>query len=544
RRKCCTRRSGNGAAHSQPLLRHGDTHQHARDYAHVAARRGLHRSSDGVQQAHRGCQRIRARSGDPSGRSAQASRHIRDHELGAGGSECRVVRAGQAFRTERLPYTRAEPARFHVIRRCTEPSFRTIQDARRQAQDRIRSSDRTNRRIRDCHDRRFICQLGGCPVTATTSRATTLLDKIWNRHVVRAATDVTPAIVYVDLHLVHEVTSPQAFSDLRRRGVRVRCPGRTFATTDHSTPTTPRDHSGRLVVIDAQAATQLDELERNCSEFGIPLYGTDSSRQGIVHVIGPELGLTRPGMTIVCGDSHTSTHGAFGALAFGIGTSEVAHVLATQCILQRKPKTMEIHIDGTVPRGVSAKDIILAVIAKIGIGGGTGSVFEYTGSAIRALGMEARMTVCNMSIEGGARAGMIAPDDTTIEYISGREFAPTGAAWDAAVSEWRGMRSDPGARHDSSVTLDARTLKPMITYGTNPAMAMAIDGRVPDPESIYDRNERATLTHALNYMGVQPGQRLIGTPVDVVFLGSCTNSRISDLREAAGLLRGRKVKDG
>jgi 3-isopropylmalate/(R)-2-methylmalate dehydratase large subunit len=381
-------------------------------------------------------------------------------------------------------------------------------------------------------------------VTATPSQPTTLLDKIWNRHLVRAATDVTPAIVYVDLHLVHEVTSPQAFSDLRRRGVRVRCPDRTFATTDHSTPTTPRDQSGRLVVVDAQAATQLDELERNCSEFGIRLYGTDSSHQGIVHVIGPELGLTRPGMTIVCGDSHTSTHGAFGALAFGIGTSEVAHVLATQCILQQKPKTMEVHIDGTLSRGVSAKDIILAVIAKIGIGGGTGSVFEYTGSAIRALGMEARMTVCNMSIEGGARAGMIAPDDTTIEYISGREFAPAGAAWDAATAEWRGLRSDPGATHDSSVMLDARTLKPMITYGTNPAMAMAIDGHVPDPESIYDRNERATLTHALHYMGVQPGQRLIGTPVDVVFLGSCTNSRISDLREAAGLLRGHKVKEG
>jgi 3-isopropylmalate/(R)-2-methylmalate dehydratase large subunit len=380
-------------------------------------------------------------------------------------------------------------------------------------------------------------------VTATNP-PTTLLDKIWNRHLVRAATDATPAILYVDLHLVHEVTSPQAFSDLRRRSVRVRRPDRTFATTDHSTPTTPRDETGRLVVIDAQAAAQLDELERNCSEFGIPLYGTNSPQQGIVHVIGPELGLTRPGMTIVCGDSHTSTHGAFGALAFGIGTSEVAHVLATQCILQHKPKTMEVRIDGILPRGVSAKDVILAVIAKIGIGGGTGSVFEYTGSAIRALSMEARMTVCNMSIEGGARAGMIAPDDTTIEYISGREFAPTGAAWDAAVIEWRGLHSDFDAMHDSSVKLDARTLKPMITYGTNPAMAMAIDGHVPDPESIYDKNERATLIHALNYMGVQPGHRLIGTPVDVVFLGSCTNSRISDLREAAGLLRGHKVEEG
>ena len=381
-------------------------------------------------------------------------------------------------------------------------------------------------------------------MTAIKSPAATLLDRIWSRHLVRPATDATPAIFYVDLHLVHEVTSPQAFSDLRRRGVRVRRPDRTFATTDHSTPTTPRDDAGRLVVVDAQAAKQLDELERNCSEFGIRLYGTDSSRQGIVHVIGPELGLTQPGMTIVCGDSHTSTHGAFGALAFGIGTSEVAHVLATQCILQNKPKTMEVRVEGRLPQGVSAKDIILAVIARIGIGGGTGSVFEYTGSAIHALGMEARMTICNMSIEAGARAGMIAPDETTIEYVAGREFAPTGAAWDAAVADWRALAADPRAKHDSSVTLDARTLKPMITYGTNPGMAMAIDGRIPDPESIYDRNERATLVHALSYMGVQPGQRLLGTPVDVVFLGSCTNSRISDLREAAGLLRGRKVKDG
>lgn len=381
-------------------------------------------------------------------------------------------------------------------------------------------------------------------MTVTVPRATTLLDKIWNRHIVRAATDVAPAIVYVDLHLVHEVTSPQAFSELRRRGLRVRRPHRTFATTDHSTPTTPRDKTGRLIVVDAQATTQLDELERNCSDFGIDLYGMNSSRQGIVHVIGPELGLTQPGMTIVCGDSHTSTHGAFGALAFGIGTSEVSHVLATQCLLQHKPETMEVRIDGTLPRGVSAKDIILAIIAKIGIGGGTGSVFEYTGSAIQSLGMEARMTICNMSIEGGARAGMIAPDDITVEYIAGKEFAPVGAAWDKAVSAWRELRSDSGAAHDRSVTLDARTLKPMITYGTNPGMAMAIDGRVPDPEGIYDQNERATLEHALHYMGVQPGQRLLGTPVDVVFLGSCTNSRISDLREAAGLLRGRKVKEG
>jgi 3-isopropylmalate/(R)-2-methylmalate dehydratase large subunit len=375
------------------------------------------------------------------------------------------------------------------------------------------------------------------------TQARTLLDKIWDSHVVTPGTSETPTILYVDLHLVHEVTSPQAFGELRQRKLSVRQPDRTFATTDHSVPTTPRGRDGRLVVLDAQAMNQLSQLEHNCNDFGIPLYGMDSSRQGIVHVIGPELGLTQPGMTIVCGDSHTSTHGAFGALAFGIGTSEVAHVLATQCLLQQKPKTMEIRVDGWLPRGVGAKDIILAVIARIGIGGGTGHVLEYTGSAVTALGMEQRMTVCNMSIEAGARAGMIAPDDTTLSYVMGREFAPAGVEWERSCSKWKQLHTDAAAHYDASITLDARSLKPMITYGTNPGMAMPIDGHVPDPEAIYDRGERTTLEHALRYMGVTPGERMLGKAVDLVFIGSCTNSRLSDLRDAASLMRGRKVNE-
>jgi 3-isopropylmalate/(R)-2-methylmalate dehydratase large subunit len=288
----------------------------------------------------------------------------------------------------------------------------------------------------------------------------------------------------------------------------------------------------------------LAELERNCQEFGIPLFALGSERQGIVHVIGPELGLTQPGMTIVCGDSHTSTHGAFGALAFGIGTSEVAHVLATQCLLQQRPKTMEVHVEGRLRPGVTAKDIILAVIAEIGIGGGTRHVLEYTGSAIRSLGMEERMTICNMSIEGGARAGMIAPDDTTFEYMAGRPYVPSGAAWDAALATWRRLPSDDGATYDRSVTLDANTLGPMITYGTNPGMGMPIDGAVPDPDALSDAAARAALDKALRYMELRPGERLLGKPVDVVFVGSCTNSRISDLRLAASVVRGRKVASG
>jgi 3-isopropylmalate/(R)-2-methylmalate dehydratase large subunit len=379
---------------------------------------------------------------------------------------------------------------------------------------------------------------------AGRSAPRTLFEKVWDDHIVRPATESTPAVLYVDLHLVHEVTSPQAFTKLRERGLKVRRPDRTVATMDHSTPTTPRDAHGRIAIGDAMAAAQLAQLERNCTDFGIELHELGAEQQGIVHVIGPELGLTRPGMTIVCGDSHTSTHGAFGALAFGIGTSEVGHVLATQCLLQRRPKTMEVRVDGALRAGVTAKDIILAVIAKIGIGGGTGHVIEYTGPAIRALGMEERMTVCNMSIEGGARAGMIAPDDTTFEYVAGRPRAPRGAAWDAALERWRSLPTDDGATYDRSVTISASELAPMITYGTNPGMGMRIDAPIPRPDHAADSADRAALEKALHYMDLRPGERLLGRRVDVVFVGSCTNSRISDLRLAAGVLRGRKVAPG
>jgi 3-isopropylmalate/(R)-2-methylmalate dehydratase large subunit len=372
----------------------------------------------------------------------------------------------------------------------------------------------------------------------------TLFQKIWDSHLVRPQTPETPAVLYVDLHLVHEVTSPQAFTELRARGARVRRPDLTIATMDHSTPTLPRPAHGAIPVADPQAAAQLGQLEANCREFGIPLFALGSDRQGIVHVIGPEQGLTQPGMTIVCGDSHTSTHGAFGALAFGIGTSEVGHVLATQCLLQNRPKTMQVRVDGRLRPGVGAKDIILAVIAKIGVGGGTGYVFEYTGEAIRALSMEERMTVCNMSIEGGARAGLIAPDDTTFEYLAGRPFAPRGEAWDQAVAHWRTLPTDEGAEYDATVTIDAGALAPMITYGTNPGMGMPVDGRVPDPAQVDDAGQRGTLEKALRYMGLRPGEPLLGQRVDVVFLGSCTNSRISDLRAAASVLRGRRVAPG
>jgi len=372
----------------------------------------------------------------------------------------------------------------------------------------------------------------------------TLFEKVWAQHVVRPQTPETPAVLYIDLHLVHEVTSPQAFAQLRERGLRVRRPGRTLGTMDHSTPTTPRNALGIIPVTDAMAAAQLDVMRQNCRDFGIPLFDLGTENQGIVHVIGPEQGLTQPGMTIVCGDSHTSTHGAFGALAFGIGTSEVAHVLATQCLLQSKPKTMAVRVDGHLRPGVTAKDIILAVIARIGVGGGTGYVFEYMGEAIRGLNMEGRMTVCNMSIEGGARAGMIAPDDTTFEYLAGRPLAPQGADWDRAVARWRALPSDEGAVFDNEVRIVADELAPMITYGTNPGMGMPIDGRVPDPDGVKDVNQRTALDKALRYMDLKPGQPLLGQPVDVVFIGSCTNSRISDLREAANLLRGRRVAEG
>ncbi len=364
----------------------------------------------------------------------------------------------------------------------------------------------------------------------------TLFEKVWESHVVAQETD-SPAILYIDLHLIHEVTSPQAFTGLRQRGLKVRRPERTLATMDHSIPTTPLS----VPISDPLAAAQIKQMEVNADEFGITLHGMASAHRGIVHVIGPELGMTQPGMTIVCGDSHTATHGAFGALAFGIGTSEVEHVLATQCLLQRKPKTCEVRVEGTLAEGVSAKDIILALIAKIGVGGGTEHVFEFTGSAIRGLTMEQRMTICNMSIEGGARAGMVAPDEVTFEYLKGREFAPQGAGWDNAVERWKTLSSDEGAVYDKTITLDASALEPMITYGTNPGMGMKINALVPDPANLSDTNQKAALAKSLAYMGLEPGQSLLGKKVDVVFIGSCTNSRISDLRLAAGLLKGRKV---
>ncbi len=367
----------------------------------------------------------------------------------------------------------------------------------------------------------------------------TLFAKIWESHVVTQEPQ-SPAVLYIDLHLVHEVTSPQAFTGLRQRGLKVRRPERTVATLDHAVPTS--DPS--LPITDALAAAQIKKMETNAADFGIHLYGMSSPNRGIVHVIGPELGLTQPGLTIVCGDSHTATHGAFGALAFGIGTSEVEYVLATQCLLQPKPKTYEVRVDGALPMGVSAKDIILALIAEIGIGGGTGHVIEYTGSAIRSLSMEQRMTICNMSIEAGARAGMIAPDDTTFEYLAGREFSPKDADWDTAVAQWKKLPSEEGASYDKSTRLDASALQPMITYGTNPGMGMKITERVPSPESLREASHRAALEKALAYMGLQPGQSLLGKKVDVVFIGSCTNSRISDLRLAASLMKAHKVAAG
>jgi 3-isopropylmalate/(R)-2-methylmalate dehydratase large subunit len=369
-----------------------------------------------------------------------------------------------------------------------------------------------------------------------TNTPRTIIEKIWDRHVV-AEEPGAPAVLYIDLHLIHEVTSPQAFDGLRNRGLKVRRTDRTVATLDHSIPTRGRG----LEMADDLAAEQCRKLERNCKEFGVTLYGLGSSHRGIVHVIGPELGLTQPGMTIVCGDSHTATHGAFGALAFGIGTSEVEHVLATQCLLQRKPKTCEVRVEGTLQPGVLPKDIILALLAKIGVRGGTGHVFEYTGSAIRALTMEGRMTVCNMSIEGGARAGLIAPDETTFNYLMGRQFAPVGEAWDKALVDWKTLPSDPGAKFGKSITLDAAKLEPMITYGTNPGMGMPISGVVPTPEHLSDAGERSALEKAVQYMALHPGKPLAGQKIDVVFIGSCTNSRISDLREAAKVLKGRKV---
>jgi len=368
------------------------------------------------------------------------------------------------------------------------------------------------------------------------SKPRTIIEKIWDAHVVTQQPGA-PALLYIDLQLIHEVTSPQAFDGLRARGLKVRRPDRTLAVADHNVPTTDRT----LPIADPVSARQLEQLERNCAEFGIPCHSLSSDCQGIVHVIGPELGLTQPGMTIVCGDSHTATHGAFGALAFGIGTSEVMNVLATQCLLQNKPKTYQVVVHGSLRRGVTAKDIILALIAKIGTGGGTGCVFEYCGPAIRALSMDERMTVCNMSIEAGARAGLIAPDDTTYEYVYGRPYAPKGKDWDEALARWKQLPTDEGAVYDRSVTLDASELEPMITFGTSPGMGIPIRAPIPDPSNVGDPVERESLAKALRYMDLQPGKPLLGHPVQVVFIGSCTNGRLTDLREAASVLKGRKV---
>ena len=364
----------------------------------------------------------------------------------------------------------------------------------------------------------------------------TLSQKVWERHVV-VREEGQPDLIYVDLHLVHEVTSAQAFDGLRLAGRTVRRPDRTLATADHNVPTDDRDP-------DALSREQLAALERNCREFGITLYPMRSLEQGIVHVISPQLGLTQPGMTIVCGDSHTSTHGAFGAIAFGIGTSEVEHVLATQCLWQQRPGTMAITVEGELPEGVAAKDVILGIIQRIGTGGGVGKIIEYRGSTIRALSMEARMTICNMSIEAGARAGIIAPDDTTFAYLEGRPRAPNGAGWERALDDWRALPSDPGARFDAEVRVDARELRPYVTWGTNPAQSVPLDGFVPDPDSFAEAAQREPARRALAYQALRPGTPMREVGVDAVFIGSCTNGRIEDLRAAAAVLEGRRVRSG
>jgi 3-isopropylmalate/(R)-2-methylmalate dehydratase large subunit len=368
--------------------------------------------------------------------------------------------------------------------------------------------------------------------------AQTLFDKVWQRHEVSAESAATPAVLYIDLHLIHEVTSPQAFTVLRERGLRVRRAERTLATMDHSVPTLTAQVFGGAPIAIESAARQVRELEANCAHFGVELLGLTHAERGIVHVIGPELGLTQPGMTIVCGDSHTSTHGAVGALAFGIGTTEVGHVLATQCLLQRKPRTLAVNIDGTLSAGVTAKDLILAIIGHLGVSGGTGQVIEYRGETVRALDMEERMTVCNMSIEAGARAGMIAPDETTYAYLAGRPRAPQGDAWERALALWRQLPSDAGARFDREVSIDARAVEPMITYGTNPGMVIPIGAQIPQ------RPGDAVFGRALAYMGLSPGEPIKDKEVNVVFLGSCTNARLSDLRSAASVLRGRRIARG
>ena len=367
--------------------------------------------------------------------------------------------------------------------------------------------------------------------------AKTLYDKIWDQHIVAQRPD-EPALLYIDLQLAHEVTSPQAFEGLRQRGLKARRPDRTIATVDHSIPTTDRS----LPIADPIAAKQIAQMQTNCAEFGVPLFTPGSGHQGVVHVFSPELGLTQPGMTLVCGDSHTATHGAFGVLAFGIGTSQVEMVLATQCLLQQPSKNFRVNVTGQLKAGVTAKDIILALIAQIGVGGGTGCVIEYAGEAIRGLSMEGRMTISNMSIEAGARAGLIAPDEVTFAYLKGREFAPKGQAWDDAVARWKSYVSDADAVFDKEVTIDGSALEPMITFGTNPAQGIGITGSVPDPASLPLGADRDSLVKALKYMGMKGGQAILGHPIDVVFVGSCTNGRIEDLRAAAGVLNGRKVK--
>jgi len=372
--------------------------------------------------------------------------------------------------------------------------------------------------------------------------ARTLFDKVWSEHEVVPETADTPAVLYIDLHLIHEVTSPQAFSLLRSRGLPVRRPDRTLATMDHSTPTRTEQVFGNIPIAVDAAAKQVRQLETNAADFGVELFAMRDARRGIVHVISPELGTTLPGMTIVCGDSHTSTHGAFGALAFGIGSTEVGHVFATQCLLQRKPKTLAVNVEGALRPGVTAKDLILHIIGKIGVSGGTGHVIEYRGSTIRALSMDERMTICNMSIEAGARAGMIAPDEVTLAYLRDKPRAPTGSAWDAAAARWRTLASDPGARFDASVDIDATTLEPMITYGTNPGMVVPVAATIPARpatgagQPVFDK--------ALSYMGFACGESLIGKRVDVVFIGSCTNGRLADLEAAASILKGRKIAKG
>ncbi len=367
----------------------------------------------------------------------------------------------------------------------------------------------------------------------------TLFDKIWDDHVVRADPDGT-TLLYIDRHLVHEVTSPQAFEGLRVAGRSPRRPAAALAVPDHNVPTTDRS----LAIADPISAKQIQTLQDNCTAFGITFFGMNDIRQGVVHIIGPEQGFTLPGMTIVCGDSHTSTHGAFGALAFGIGTSEVEHVLATQCLVQQRPKTMEVRVEGTLSPHCSAKDVILAIIGKIGTAGGTGYVIEYTGSTISALSMEGRMTLCNMSIEAGARAGMVAPDDTTIAYIKGRPMAPSGALWDQAVKAWRDLATDPGARYDAVVRLGAETIAPQVTWGTSPGMVTGVDGHVPDPRTMSDEKLRQATQRALEYMALTPGMPIRDIQIDKVFIGSCTNARIEDLRLAASFAKGKHVAGG